>query len=523
MSGVAWGSEVVEGHYGGHAGLLYRPRPHTFAELVTDAQRWSERTFLVQGDRRVRFAAFTNAIAAARRHLSDAGIGRGDRVILLGYNSPEWALALWSLWMVGAVPVLANRWWSPQEIEHAVTLLGPSHAICDTALPDSVSLPTSEIADLGLFFDAETVQAPPFDEDDDEAAAVILFTSGSTGMPKAVELSRRAVICNQHSTLIRSNRLPDRLSRDSPQAVVLASTPMFHVGGLSNLITHFLTGGRIVFSEGRFDPRQILDLIQTEKIGVWGAVPTMAIRVLEHPDFDAYDVSSLRSWPMGGAPVTPALLDRIRAKFPRLRERGLANTWGMTESGGFLTVAVGADLTRYPGTVGRPYPVVELRIDQPDDDGVGEILARSPSVMNGYVGIDDGTVDSDGWLHTGDLGHLNSDGYLFVDGRSKDVVIRGGENIACPHVEAALASHPAIAEVAAIGLPHPDLGEELAAVVVHRPATPAPTEDELRAHLDGVIAYFAIPTRWEIRTEPLPTLVGEKVDKKRLVAEFPRA
>jgi acyl-CoA synthetase (AMP-forming)/AMP-acid ligase II len=223
---------------------------------------------------------------------------------------------------------------------------------------------------------------------------------------------------------------------------------------------------------------------------------------------------------MGGAPVTPALLDRIRAKFPRLRERGLANTWGMTESGGFLTVAVGSELTRYPGTVGRPYPVVELKIDRPDAEGIGEILARSPSVMTRYVGIDDDTVDSDGWLHTGDLGHLNDDGYLFVDGRSKDVVIRGGENIACPHVEAALATHPAVAEVAAIGLPHPDLGEELAAVVVHRPGSAPPSEDELRAHLDGVVAYFAIPTRWQIRTEPLPTLVGEKVDKKRLIDEF---
>jgi acyl-CoA synthetase (AMP-forming)/AMP-acid ligase II len=123
-------------------------------------------------------------------------------------------------------------------------------------------------------------------------------------------------------------------------------------------------------------------------------------------------------------------------------------------------------------------------------------------------------------LRTGDLGHINDEGYLFIEGRSKDVVIRGGENIACAHVEAALATHPAVVEVAAIGLPHPDLGEELAAVVVHRPSTPAPTEEQLRDHLNGAVAYFAIPTRWQIRTQPLPTLAGEKVDKKRLAAEF---
>ncbi len=166
-----------------------------------------------------------------------------------------------------------------------------------------------------------------------------------------------------------------------------------------------------------------------------------------------------------------------------------------------------------------PYPVVELAIDRPDAEGVGEVLARSPTVMNGYVGIDDGTVDDEGWLHTGDLGHL-TDGYLFIDGRAKDIVIRGGENIGCGQVEAALSSHPAVVEVAAIGLPHPDLGEELAAVVVHRPRDLAPTEDELRAHVSDMLAHFAIPTRWHISTTALPTLPGEKVDKKSLAELF---
>ena len=141
--------------------------------------------------------------------------------------------------------------------------------------------------------------------------------------------------------------------------------------------------------------------------------------------------------------------------------------------------------------------------------------------MIGYAGLpDDHTVDADGWLHTGDLGHLTDDGYLFIDGRSKDVVIRGGENIACSHVEAAIATHPAVVEVAAMGIPHPDLGEELVAVVVHRSDAAAPTEDELRNHLAGSVSYFAIPTRWEIRLEPLPTLAGEKVDKKALASRF---
>jgi acyl-CoA synthetase (AMP-forming)/AMP-acid ligase II len=250
----------------------------------------------------------------------------------------------------------------------------------------------------------------------------------------------------------------------------------------------------------------------------------MAARLLEHPEFESFDLSSLRSFPLGGAPVPPVLLERLARRLPQLQGRGMVNMWGMNEGGGFFTVATGADLQRHPKTVGRALPTVELRVDEPDSDGKGEIVVRSPTSMLGYVGISGdmpgGTMDSDGWLHSGDLGHLDDDGYLFIDGRSKDMVIRGGENIACPHVEAALMRHPDVIEAAVIGLPHPDLGEELAAVVVYRSGGRVPTEEELVAHMTGEVAYFAVPTRWRIRPEPLPTVGTEKVDKKSLHSEF---
>ena len=511
--------------YGGHPGLLYDRAPDGFAELMAGTDVWTDRTFLVHGERRVTFAGFRAAAQTARTHLAGLGIRPGDRVMVVGYNSPEWIVALWALWLEGAVPVLANRWWSSAEIDHAVDVLAPAHVLADTTL--DVPVPVSPLGDLRAAFDAPAVEASPAVSSDGDASALILFTSGSSGMPKAVELSRRSVICNQHDIMRRTGRLPHLLDDDSAQVVSLATTPMFHVGGLSSLLTHFLTGGKIVMTEGRFDAGQILALIEGEGIQVWGAVPTMAIRILEHPDFASYDLSSLKSWPLGGAPVTTALLDRIRTKLPKLRERGLSNTWGMTEAGGFLTVADARDLATHPGTVGRPYPVVEIRIANPDGDGVGEVLARSPTVMNGYVGVTAAvaaeTVDDDGWLHSGDLGHLTEDGYLFIDGRSKDVVIRGGENIACPHVEAAIATHPAVVEVAALGVPHPDLGEELVAVVVHQAGAEPPTAAELAGHVAGVLSYFAIPTRWEIRAQALPTLAGEKVDTKTLAASFAAA
>ena len=517
MAAEIWSRGVHEGIYGGHPGLLYDAGPGTFAQLIAGTAVWTDRTFLVHGERRVSFADFRSAVDAARGMLADRGIGVGDRVVVFGYNSPEWIVALWATWLHGAVPVLANRWWSPAEIEHAVTLLAPRHVFGDS--PFGTEVPSTPLGDLSEAFQpgADALPVPDTDADD---TALVLFTSGSSGMPKAVELSRRAVIANQHNILARNGRFPHLLDDASPQAVSLATTPMFHVGGLSSLLTHFLTGGRIVMARGRFDAREVMALIERERVQIWGAVPTMAVRLLAHPDFDAFDLSSLKSWPLGGAPVTIDLLDRIRSKLPNLRQRGLSNTWGMTEAGGFLTAGDARDMELHPGTVGRPYGVVELRIADPDADGVGEVIARSPTVMNGYAGLpDDVTVDGDGWLHTGDLGHLTDDGYLFIDGRAKDVVIRGGENIACPHVEAAIASHPDVVEVAALGIPHPDLGEELVAVVVRR-ADAALSRDDLVGHVTGVLSYFAIPTRWEIRRDPLPTLAGEKVDKKALARSF---
>jgi acyl-CoA synthetase (AMP-forming)/AMP-acid ligase II len=516
-----WGTEVRRASVAGHDGLTLAPHPRTLAELMTGVDRWDARTFLVQGERRIDFATFRGVVPAAAQVLSNSGVLPGSHVLLLAYNSPDWVLGLFAAWHVGAIPVLGNRWWSRTEIEHAMELVRPALVISD--LPDhdvagfSRNLPVN---DLGVAFDRpeRAGSTDGFPAADEDTPALVIFTSGSSGAPKGVVLSHRSVIANQHNLLSRSGRLPQTIDIATPPTVTLVCTPLFHIGGVSNLLTNLITGGRVVLAEGKFDAGQVLKLIETERVQSFGGVPTMAIRVLEHPDFDAADLGSLRSWPLGGAPLPASLLETMGRKLPQLRQRGLGNTWGMSESGGFLTVAGNRDLAARPGTVGRPYPVVELRIAEADAAGVGEILVRSPTVMLGYLtadGATDDSVDSAGWLHTGDLGHLDEDGYLYLDGRSKDIVIRGGENIACAHVELELAQHPDVAEVAVFGLPHPDLGEELAAVVVAR-RTADPTEAELRAWATGRLAHFEIPTCWHIRHEALPTLAGEKIDKRSL-------
>jgi acyl-CoA synthetase (AMP-forming)/AMP-acid ligase II len=519
-----WGTEFGPATVNGHPGLAFDPRPTEFDHLLIGAERWADREFLVQGERRITHGEFRSAIPAAADRLAAAGVGPGDRVLLLSYNSPEFVLALWALWWLGAVPVFGNRWWSEVELEHALTVTRPALALTDRLDWTSQEVTIRQLTEMTPAFGTASERACVRAGDED-AAALILFTSGSSGVPKAVVLSRRAVIANQHNLMLRTRRLPQDLDASRPQAVTMVCTPLFHVGGVSNILLALLIGTKMVFNAGRFDPAQVLELIEAEGVQSFAGVPTMAARLIEHEDFARRDLSSLRALPMGGAPVPATLLERVVEKLPQLGRGGLGNNWGMTEAGGFLTSAGAADLAERPGTVGRPLACVELGIEGVDPDGVGEIVVRAPTVMLGYLSADgtlDG-VDSQGWLRTGDLGRMDSDSYLYLVGRSKDIVIRGGENIACAHVEATLLTHPQIRESAVFGIPHDDLGEELAAVVVHGadPARgPAPGRDELREFLRARLAYFEVPTAWRITTEPLPTLAGEKIDKKTLKSTF---
>jgi long-chain acyl-CoA synthetase len=518
-----WGRHVEKGTVNGRPCRLYRQRRRNVAEFLLDARRWADRDYLVQGERRITFAAFERLVAAAAEGLAAAGVGRGARVMLLGANSPEWVVACFAVLARGGVVVLGNAWWSKPEIEHALGVVQPALVLADQRRAMLLPIGTSKtrletlVPDTGAGDQKEPLLNLGASEDD---PAVIIFTSGTTGSPKAAVLSHRSVVANQQNLLVTTGRLPSELAPDHPATVSLVTVPLFHIGGLQSVFSGLLTGGRLVFLRGGFDAGEVLRVIEAEGVRVWGGVPTMITRLLDHPDLKSHDTSSLTSLTISGTFVAPELVARVREALPSVRQR-VGTIYGMTESGGVLTTVRGLNLEQRPRTVGMALPVVELRIANAGADGVGEILARSPTVMNGYWGITDhAAVTADGWLCTGDLGRLDHDGYLYVVGRSKDVVIRGGENIACANVEAAIAMHPAVAEVAVVGLPEPEYGEEVGAVVVLRPGHVV-DDEELRRHTAERLAYFEVPTRWWFRDAPLPTNATGKVVKRELKEEWP--
>jgi long-chain acyl-CoA synthetase len=537
-----WGTSVSR-RDGDIPFLCYSPRRRHVVELLTDAARWSDRTHLIQGERRLSFAAVFAAAERVAVQFTEAGLRPGDRLLLLAPNSPEWVISLWAGLRVGAIVALGNGWWSGPLVDHAVGLTTPRLVLADgkraALVPDGCAVVTvDEVracvdAAMGPTGDPVASAPPPAPPGDEDDPAVIIFTAGTTGAPKPVVLAHRSVIANLHNLLVMSRRLPHQIDESRAPAVSLQSGPLFHIGGLQSLLLALLGGNTLVFLDGRFDPGQVLDLIERERVTWWGAVPTMASRVLTHPSITGRDLSSVRSVSMGGAPVQPALVARLREVFPNA-SRGMSTIYGMTETGGTVAAASGVTMAEHPTTAGAPLPVVDLRIDAPNADGDGEIVVRTPVQMVGYWGGSgaesgaDGAggsgaaadlIDDEGWVHTGDQGRL-VDGLLYVTGRIKDLIIRGGENIAPAHVEAVLLRHPSVRNVAVLGLPDDDLGERVGAVVQLEPGAEV-TGTELGEFARTELASYEVPAAWWLRTDELPMHDSGKTDKLTLRAAWP--
>ena len=508
-----WGTALTTTEVGGVTFRVYAQRAYDVADTLTFADRWGDRPHIVQDERVITFAQLTAAVRAKASTLGAAGTARGDRVVLVGFNSPDWIVNFWAVLTLGAVPVLANAWWSGEEMGEAFATLRPALVLADnraaTRLPEGYEIgPWPCVIPEG-----EAPPPAPASGSYENTPAVVIFTSGTSGRPKAVVLTHRSLLAGLHMLLHITERLPHQVT-DTSGSPVLHTGPMFHIGGIQTLLRAVVVGDTLVMPRGRFEPAEALELIETWQVTRWSAVPTMVSRVLEHPDVAVRTLTSLRSLTVGGAPVQGAFLARLRVGFPGIQPR-VATGYGLTENGGQATAASGRDTLERPGNSGRALPCVELRIVATGETAFGEILLRSPTQMQGYSGELDSPIDSDGWLHTGDLGRVDDDGYLWITGRSKDLIIRGGENVSPAAVEAALDALPGVVESVVFAVPHNDLGEEVMAVVS---VTEGETPESLRDQLAGRLASFAIPTRWQLIWETLPVNHSGKIDKPAIAA-----
>jgi long-chain acyl-CoA synthetase len=270
--------------------------------------------------------------------------------------------------------------------------------------------------------------------------------------------------------------------------------------------------------EGRFDPEKALELIEQEQVAIWATVPTMVWRVCEHPRRHDFDTTSVTTVAFGGSPSADELQRKVRETFPSVR--GASNVYGLTESSSAATILSPSEAAARPNSVGRPVATVQIKVLAPEGEA-GEILIKGPTIMPGYWNKPEETaktVDADGWLHTGDIGVIDAEGYLTITDRAKDMIIRGGENIYCVEIENRLVEHPAIADAAVIGVAHPTLGEEVKAVVQVEPGESI-TEDEVRSWVAGTLAPFKVPAFVEIQDDKLPRNASGKLLKNVLRGE----
>ncbi|HZU80485.1 MAG TPA: AMP-binding protein [Acidimicrobiales bacterium] len=460
------------------------------------------------------------------RALTDLGVRKGDRVSLYleAAEALRFMVAYSAVHKAGAVAVPTNNRLSDKELH---TLLG--HAEVRAVLTDASRAPMARELERELPCIDHVLEAPLSEEtgepawswgdtvacDDTSAYQValgpedladILYTSGTTGMPKGVAIRHRSVAL-----------IPGEPNPHFSGGCWLHSSPLFTFAGIGFIYNPMQLGLMGVY-QPRFDAGRWLQVVQELRPQFVFLVPSMAQLLVAHPDFDEADLTSIELCAIGSAPLAPATLRTMQERMP---EAAVSNSYGMTEAGAaYCAMPKGESLKRI-GSVGQPMPPLEVRfVDEEGEDvgpgEVGEVLLRMPGREREYYRNPEATAATwqGGWLHTGDLGRLDGDGYLYIVGRKKDIIIRGGNNVHAVDVESVLLDHPDVVEAAVVGVPHTVLGEDVAAVVVLSPDAKA-TVDDIREHCAGRLADYKVPRRIEV-TDELPRNATGKVLKPRL-------
>jgi long-chain acyl-CoA synthetase len=536
--------EVVEVDIGGVKVRAFKNAPPNVRALWLSTAAFGPRDYLVYQDERITYAEAHKQVASIASWMWGQGVRPGDRVAIAMRNYPEWLLIYWAGACIGAAVVGLNAWWTAAEMAYGLedskpkilfadaerlarlaeqpTMLGEATLVAVRAEPvPHGAIPWSAVIAHGG--ELPDVQIDP------DADICIFYTSGTTGFPKGAQLTHRSCINNlmnmmfsgQVQTLATQRAtgvVPDP-SAPVPVPVTLITTPLFHVTA-NNCAAYATTagGGKMVLMY-RWDAGEALKLIEREKVTSAGGVPVMARELITHPDFDKHDTSSLMSVGGGGAQLQPDLVAKIDKAVASARP----NTgYGMTETSGIITAVAGDFFADKPASCGPAMPTFEVKVV--DDDGKalppgqpGELWVRGASVIKGYINRPEATASSitDGWLHTGDVAYLDEDGFIFLVDRKKDMVLRGGENIYCAEVEAALHHNPAVAECSVFGVPDDRLGEEVG-VAIHLLPGQHVEAQTLRDEVARQIAKHKAPRYIWFLDTPLPRNANGKFLKREL-------
>ncbi|MFH8631495.1 long-chain fatty acid--CoA ligase [Streptomyces lydicus] len=488
------------------------------SHVVNGAQAYPDRAALRLGDDIVTYRTLDQRTARVAAMLCDRGVRPGDRVGLMLTDTPEFAFAYFGVLRAGGVVVPMNFLLKSREVAYhlgdsGTRLLFAWHDFADEARAGAQQAGAEAvIVDAGGFDELPVSEASAADVADrhEHDTAVVLYTSGTTGEPKGAELT--------HANLTRNcDIVAGELLQLTPDDVVFGGLPLFHAFGQTCTLNATVASGACLTMLPRFDAEKTLAMLAGHGVTVFAGVPTIFSRLLRQPGHDAYDVSRLRLSLSGGAAMPVQVLRDFQDAFDCVVLEG----YGLSETSpvsAFNTLQEGPR----PGSVGTPIRGVGMRVV--DDDGkdvpqgeVGEIAIRGHNVMKGYWHRPEETAAAirDGWFHTGDLGRVDQDGFFWIVGRLKDMIIRGGNNVYPGEIEAVLYEHPAVADAAVIGLPDPDLGEEVGAAVVLEPGAQA-TAEELREFVKSRVAAYMYPRRVWI-TEALPKGPTGKIIKREVV------
>jgi len=519
--------------------------PTNLGELYKLGLAFGDQTFLVYQNERFSFAESLDLSLRMARILKEKyEIQLGDRVAICARNSPEWCMAYMAITLIGAIAVPMNSWWKSPELKYGLSdsdskliFLDPARLDLVQPFLDSLDVqivmfkPEVESAIPEFYELARSVEPLSHDELIEievfpEDRASIMYTSGSTGMPKGVLSTHRNIInalytwkfVKEITEILRPELLEE--NPEFPPAL-LANVPLFHVtGSHAQFLASFIYSRKFVMMY-KWDAEAALKLIEQERISVFHGVPTMAWEIMQSPNFDTTDLSSLRGVQSGGASRPPEHLNMIMQKFPDSVIPGLG--YGLTETNAIGAIISGKFYASRPNSTGRPTPpvtsikVVDDAGNTLEDGGVGEICIKGATVMKGYWNNPEATAEviKDGWFYSGDIGMLDELGFLIILDRAKDIVIRGGENIGCAEVEYAISEHPEVSEVSVYGIPEERLGEMLCCSIMLQTGSVLSCE-QLTSFLNSRIAGFKIPERAFFQYEQLPRIATGKIAKKEL-------